>query len=217
MSTIQRQSSTGVDLDGARDRDPGVVDEQVESVVRAPRRPPIASATNAARRHVPAVARHVARARLRAGRVDGVLEVGAGDVEQPERPAVARQQLAPWRARGRCAAPVMNARFAGKRRDSKVAGEAGVMPAMLAGRIARRNGRWPRRGQRATRSSVRKVHTAESLIEVAHLRNVLEARGHRLLRAQRRARRRDRRDSVRRVLARALGGPQRRRAARARD
>ena len=50
---------------------------------------------------------------------------------------------------------------------------------MLAARQRRRNGQvWARgHGLRCRRPSLRKVHTAESIIEVAHLRNILEEAG----------------------------------------
>ena len=47
---------------------------------------------------------------------------------------------------------------------------------MLAGRANGRNGRLPKNARRRERY-LRKVHTAESIIEIAHLRNVLEQSG----------------------------------------
>ena len=48
---------------------------------------------------------------------------------------------------------------------------------MLAGRDDLRNGRLPRYRRRCRERKLRKVHTAESIIEIAHLRNVLEQAG----------------------------------------
>ena len=48
---------------------------------------------------------------------------------------------------------------------------------MLAGRAKPRNGRLPQYVRRRRERNLRKVHTAESIIEIAHLRNVLEQAG----------------------------------------
>src|SRR5512137_2966322 len=48
---------------------------------------------------------------------------------------------------------------------------------MLAGSTARRNGRLPQCRRRRRERKLRKVHTADSIIEIAHLRNVLEQAG----------------------------------------
>ncbi len=56
---------------------------------------------------------------------------------------------------------------------------------------------------------LRKVHTAESILEIAHLRNVLEAEGIACVIRNERLGGCTRRDSVRRVLAGALGGRER--------
>ena len=48
---------------------------------------------------------------------------------------------------------------------------------MLAGRDDLRNGRLPPYRRRCRERKLRKVHTAESIIDIAHLRNVLEQAG----------------------------------------
>ena len=48
---------------------------------------------------------------------------------------------------------------------------------MLAWQADRRNGRFPQYRRRRRERNLRKVHTAESIIEIAHLRNVLEQAG----------------------------------------
>ena len=48
---------------------------------------------------------------------------------------------------------------------------------MLAGQADRRNGRFPQYRRRRRERNLRKGHTAESIIEIAHMRNVLEQAG----------------------------------------
>ena len=48
---------------------------------------------------------------------------------------------------------------------------------MLAWQADRRNGRFPQYRRRRRERNLRKVHTAESILEIAHMRNLLEQAG----------------------------------------